>query len=79
MFGKKKKAPAPAVDVTQKLKKTWYGGKKRIPTTKAEQRKMKEAILKVYPEAIVIDDNAKRQRELDWIDRIKEYDALFND
>ena len=49
------------------------------PTTKAEQRKMKEAILKVYPEAIVIDDNAKRQRELDWIDRIKEYDALFND
>lgn len=62
-----------------KLKKTWYGGKKRIPTTKAEQRKMKEAILKVYPEAIVIDDNAKRQRELDWIDRIKEYDALFND
>lgn len=30
-------------------------------------------------EAIVIDDNAKRQRELDWIDRIKEYDALFND
>ena len=50
MFGKKKKAPAPAFDVTQKLKKTWYGGKKRIPTTKAEQRKMKEAILKVYPE-----------------------------
>lgn len=46
---------------------------------KGEQRKMKEAILKVYPEAIVIDDNAKRQRELDWIDRIKEYDALFND
>ena len=39
MFGKKKKAPAPAFDVTQKLKKTWYGGKKRIPTTKAEQRK----------------------------------------
>lgn len=62
---KKKKAPAPAFDVTQKLKKTWYGGKKRIPTTKAEQRKMKEAILKVYPEAIVIDDNAKRQRN--WI------------
>lgn len=49
MFGKKKKAPAPAFDVTQKLKKTWYGGKKRIPTTKAEQRKDKEAILKVYP------------------------------
>lgn len=79
MFGKKKKAPAPAFDVTQKLKKTWYGGKKRIPTTKAEQRKMKEAILKVYPEAIVIDEYAKQAKGTGWIDRIKEYDALFND
>ena len=35
MFGKKKKAPAPAFDVTQKLKKTWYGGKcvRRAKTT----------------------------------------------
>lgn len=39
MFGKKKKAPAPIYDVTQKPKKTWWGGTKLVPTTKAEQKK----------------------------------------
>ena len=36
MFGRKKKAPDPVYDVTQKLKKTWWGGTKLVPTTKAE-------------------------------------------
>lgn len=41
MFGKKEKVPAPTYDVTQKIKKTWWGGTKLIPTTKSEQRKQK--------------------------------------
>lgn len=79
VWEKKKKAPAPAFDVTQKLKKTWYGGKKRIPTIKGGTAQDEGGNPEGLSEAIVIDDNAKRQRELDWIDRIKEYDALFND
>ena len=41
MFGRKKKAPDPVYDVTKKLKKTWWGGTKLVPTTKAEQKAMK--------------------------------------
>jgi hypothetical protein len=78
MFGKKKKAPAPTYDVTQKLKKTWWEGTKLVPTTKAEQRKMKAEILKREPNAIVLDSKAKKQKELEWIDRIEEYDAFMN-
>lgn len=32
MFGRKKKAPEPIYDVTQKIKKTWRGGTKLVPT-----------------------------------------------
>ena len=53
MFGRKKKAPEPIYDVTQKVAKTWWGGTKLVPTTKAEQRKMKAEILKHNPKAIV--------------------------
>lgn len=49
MFGKMKSAPVPTYDVTQKIKKTWWGGTKLIPTTKSEQRKRKAEILKQIP------------------------------
>lgn len=78
MFGRKKKASKPIYDVTQKIKKTWWGGTKLVPTTKAEQRKMKAEILKRNPKATVLDSKAKKAKELEWIDRIEEYDAFMN-
>lgn len=77
MFFKKKKAPAPTYDVTQKLVRTWWGGKKLVPTTKAEQKAMKAQILAREPDAVVIDAKAKKEQSLEWIDRVEEIDALL--
>ena len=79
MFGRKKKTPEPVYDVTQKIAKTWRGGTKLVPTTKSEQKKMKAEILKRNPKATVLDSKAKKQKELEWIDRIEEFDAFMND
>ena len=79
MFGKKKKQQEPIYDVTQKAAKTWWGGTKLVPTTKSEQRKMKAEILKRNPKATVLDSKAKKQNELDWIDRIEDFDAFMDD
>lgn len=75
----------PTYDVTQKIKKTWWGGTKLIPTTKSElipttkseQRKLKAEILKRNPNAIVLDGKAKKEKELEWIDRIEDFDAFM--
>jgi len=77
MFGKKKRQELPPVDITKKLVKTWWGGKKFVPTTKREQREMKKALLKANPKLTIIDDAAKKERDLEWIDRIEEYDAML--
>ena len=77
MFGKKKKQELPPVDITKKLVKTWWGGKKFVPTTKREQREMKKALLEANPKLTIIDDAAKKEKDLEWIDRIEEYDAMF--
>lgn len=79
MFGRKKYAPEPVYDVTQKIAKTWWGGTKLVTTTKSEQKKMKAEILKRNPQAMVLDSKAKKQNELEWIDRIEEFDAFMND
>ncbi len=79
MFGRKKKQKEPVYDVTQKIAKTWWGGTKLVPTTKSEQKKMKAEILKRNPNATVLDSKAKKQKELEWIDRIEEFDAFMND
>ena len=79
MFGRKKKSSEPVYEVTQKIAKTWWGGTKLVPTTKAEQRKMKAEILRRNPNATVLDSKAKKQKELEWIDRIEEFDAFMND
>jgi len=78
MFGRKKKQKEPVYDVTQKIAKTWWGGTKLVPTTKSEQKKMKAEILKRNPNATVLDSKAKKQKELEWIDRIEEFDAFMN-
>lgn len=79
MFGRKKKTPEPVYDVTQKIVKTWWGGTKLVSTTKSEQKKMKAEILKRNPKAVILDSKAKKQKELEWIDRIEEFDVFIND
>lgn len=78
MLGRKEKAPKQIFDVTQKVAKTWWGGTKLVPTTKAEQRKMKAAILKKNPKATILDSKAKMAKELEWIDSIEGFDAFMN-
>ena len=78
MLSKKKKSNGITIDITQKRVKTWWGGTKLVPTTKAEQRKMRDMIKKIDPSAMIIDSNVKRERQLEWIDRIEEYDAFLN-
>ena len=48
-----------------------------MPTSKSEQRKMKAEILKRDPKAVVVDSKAKK-KDLDWIDRIEEFDAFMD-
>lgn len=78
MFGRKKKTRSIAIDITQKRVKTWWGGTKLVPTTKAEQRKIREMIRHIDPSVAVIDSKVKKERQLEWIDCIEEFDALLN-
>ena len=40
---------------------------------------MKAEILKRNPKATVLDNKAKKQKDLEWIDRIEKFDAFMND
>lgn len=73
MFSKKH----PTIDITRKSVPTWYGGIKVVPTSKSEQRKMKAEVLKRDPKAVVIDSAAKK-KDLDWIDRLEEFDTFMD-
>lgn len=84
MFGRKKKQqPKTMIDITQKRVKTWWGGTKFIPTTKKEQRIMREYLSKNHPECIIVGSVEKKQllreAELQWIDEVEALDALFTD
>ena len=65
------------IDIIHKSVPTWYGSTKVVATTKSEQRKMKAEILKRDPKAVVI-DSAEKKKDLDWIDRIEEFDAFMD-
>ncbi len=77
LFGKKKDLPP--FDITQKVVKTWWGGTKTVPTTKAEQKVMKAQIKALYPHAVIIDSAEKKRRQTDWIDRVEEFNAFMED
>lgn len=78
MIGRKKRSAPHRYDITKKVVKTWWGGTKVVPTTKSEQEKIKAEILKCDPSAIIIDNKMKKEKELDWIDSIEEFDAFMN-
>ena len=82
MFGgKNHKKTAPLIDITRKRVKTWWGGTKLVPTTKKEQKLMKDYLQKKYPEYIVVDTTEKKrlqcEAELRWIDEVEALDALL--
>jgi len=79
MLFKKKKEPEPVYDVTKKFVKTWWGGKNLAPTYKTEQRRLKAEILKREPHATVLDSKAMKEKSLEWIDRMEEYDAFLSE
>lgn len=79
MLFRRKVKQTPTYDVTKKLVKTWWGGTKFVPATKAEQRRMKAEILKREPNAIVLDSKAMKEKNLEWIDRVEEYDAFLSE
>lgn len=79
MLFRRKVKQTPTYDVTKKLVKTWWGGIKFVPSTKAEQRRMKAEILKREPNAIVLDSKAMKEKNLEWIDRVEEYDAFLSE
>lgn len=82
MFGKKKKQN-PTIDITQKTVKTWWGGTKCVPIPKREQRVLKERLQKERPDLLIIDwkekERLRREAELDWIDGVEAFDAIWND
>ena len=67
----------PTIDITHKSVPTWYGGTKVVATSKSEQCKMKAEIIKRDPKAVVI-DSAEKKKDLDWIDRIEEFNAVMD-
>lgn len=82
MFGKKKKPELPPIDIRYKIVKGLFGRKKKVPTTRKEQREIKKHLLQHNPNLKFIDDlndkNSIKVDELAWIDRIEEFDAFFD-
>ncbi len=87
MFGRKSKLrkDLPAIDIRQKQVKGFFGRKKLVYRSKKEQRLIKQALMKQYPNRYYVDDlnewNSIRGKDADlaWIDEIEAIDALFID
>ncbi len=83
MFGKKKilRKDLPAIDIRKKPKKGLFGKTKWIPASKREQRKMKEQLMKRYPDRYYVDDLHEWNSvdPLSWIDRIEEVHAFLDE
>lgn len=81
MFGKRKEAELPPIDIRYKVVKGLFGRKKKVATTKKEQREIKKRLLQYNPNLLFIDDlhekNSEKIDELAWIDRIEEFDAML--
>lgn len=82
MFGKKKKPELPPIDIRYKTVKGFFG-KKKVATTKREQRKIKRELMEKNPNLKFVDDlrekNSVQIDELTWIDEIEEAEAILDD
>lgn len=87
MFGKRKKLrkDLPAIGISRKQAKDWFGRTKLIPTNKREQRIMKKKLMEHFPDRYFVDDLhewnsiSPKEIELKWIDEVEAIDALFFD
>lgn len=87
IFGRKRRLrkDLPAIDIRKKPVKGLFGKTKLVPTTKKEQRRMKEKLMKQFPDRYFIDDLHEwnsisgKDADLRWIDEIEEIEALFFD
>lgn len=86
MFGKKNRLrkDLPAINITRKSVRGLLGKTKWVPASRKEQRKIKEKLMKKYPDRYYIDDlnewNSIRQNDpLSWIDELEMIDAIMDD
>lgn len=87
MFRKRKalRKDLPAIDISRKQAKGWFGRTKLVPTTKREQRKIKVKLMELYPDRYYVDNLndwnsiSPKEIELAWIDEVEAIDALFFD
>ena len=85
MFRKRKspRKDLPAIDISRKPAKGWFGRTKLVPTTKRDQRGIKRKLMEQYPDRYYVDDLnewnsiSRKDIELAWIDEIEAIDALF--
>ena len=83
MLGRKKEPELPPIDIRYKVVKGFFGRKKKVATTKKEQREIKRKLLEKNPHLKFIDDlherNSVKVDELSWIDEIEAIDAMLED
>lgn len=83
IFWKKKEPESPPIDIRYKVVRGFFGGKKKVETTKKEQREIKRKMLEKNPNLKFVDDlherNSAKVNELAWIDEIEEAEAILDD
>lgn len=83
MFGRKKQPELPPIDIRYKIVRGFFGRKKKVSTTKKEQREIKRHLMAKNPNLKFIDDlhekNSVKVDDLAWIDEIEAIDAFLND
>lgn len=79
----KKEPELPPIDIRYKIVKGLFGRKKKVATTKKEQREIKHRLMATNPNLKFIDDlhdkNSIEVDELAWIDEIEAIDAFLNE
>ncbi len=72
----------PAIDIRKKQVKGVFG-EKMVATTKSEQRKMKDELMKQYPDRYFLDDlnewNSVKEEDWDPFDHVEFIEAFFDD
>ena len=81
MLGRKKELDLPPI--RYKVVRGFFGRKKKIATSKKEQREIKRKLLEKNPHLKFIDDlherNSVKVDELSWIDEIEAINAMLDD
>lgn len=83
-FGKKLRKDLPAIDISKKKVKGFFGRAKIVPRSKKEQQKLKAELIKQYPDRYFVDNlgeynSIKPGDKLSWIDDIEAFDAFMDE